>query len=63
MGNPDTCINTIQMYKDSGVDQAMMFFQVGNVPHDKIMNSIRLFGKYVIPHFKEAAKKEAAAVP
>ena len=62
MGNPDTCIETIQMYKDSGVDQAMMFFQVGNVPHEKIMNSIRLFGKHVIPHFKEAAKKEAASV-
>ena len=47
------------MYKESGVDQAMMLFQVGSVPHDKIMNSIRLFGKYVIPHFKSEAKKEA----
>jgi len=25
--------------------------QAGNVPHEKVMNSIRLFGEKVIPHF------------
>ena len=40
------------MYEEAGVDQVLTFMQVGNVPHEKIMNSIRLFGEHVIPHFK-----------
>jgi hypothetical protein len=26
--------------------------QTGNIKHEHVMNSIELFGKYVIPHFK-----------
>ena len=55
IGDPDRCIETIQMYKDAGVDQVLTFMQVGNVPHEKIMKSIRLFGEHVIPHFKRQA--------
>jgi hypothetical protein len=32
--------------------------QFWSIPHEKVMKSIRLFGKHVIPHF---AKKAAAA--
>jgi hypothetical protein len=28
---------------------------MGRVPHEKTMESIRLFGKYVIPHFEKRA--------
>ena len=51
MGSPETVINTIAKYREAGVDQILCFMQMGNLPHSKIMNSIRLFGKYVIPHF------------
>ena len=39
----------------------MPLFQVGPVAHDEIMESLRLFGKYIIPHFQQKAKKAAAA--
>jgi hypothetical protein len=44
-----------------GVDEIMPLFQVGPVTHQEVMNALRLFGKYVIPHFREKAKREQAA--
>lgn len=52
IGSPERCIETVEMYADAGVDQVMTMMQVGTVPHDKICNSIRLFGEQVIPHFR-----------
>ena len=51
MGSPETVIKTLEKYREAGVDQILCFMQMGNLPHSKIMNSIRMFGKYVIPHF------------
>ncbi len=52
MGNPDTVIEVIKGYQDVGVDQILCFMQMGNLPHTKTMDSIKLFGRHVIPHFK-----------
>jgi alkanesulfonate monooxygenase SsuD/methylene tetrahydromethanopterin reductase-like flavin-dependent oxidoreductase (luciferase family) len=57
VGDPDNCIMAIEMYEAAGVDQVMLLFQAGRTPHEGIMNSIRLYGKYVIPHFKEKEKR------
>jgi alkanesulfonate monooxygenase SsuD/methylene tetrahydromethanopterin reductase-like flavin-dependent oxidoreductase (luciferase family) len=61
VGNPDNCIKAIEMYEAAGVDQVLLLFQAARVPHDEIMNSIRLFGKYVIPHFQEKDKRARTA--
>jgi len=61
IGNPDDCIRYIEQYEAIGVDEIMPLFQVGTVTHQEVMNSLRLFGKYVIPHFQEKEKKAAAA--
>ena len=63
MGNPDDCIEYIERYEALGVDEMMPLFQVGPVSHEEVMESLRLYGKYIIPHFAEKAKKEAAAAP
>ena len=44
-----------------GVDEIMPIFQAGYATNEEVMNSIRLFGKYVIPHFREKEKRAAAA--
>ena len=41
-----------------GVDEIMPIFQAGRASHDEVMNSIRLFGQYVIPHFREKEKRQ-----
>jgi len=53
-GNPESCIKTVQMYEDIGVDQVMMIMQTETISHDKVMESMELFGKEVIPAFRKA---------
>jgi len=42
----------------------MPIFQAGPATNAEVMNSLRLFGKYVIPHFraKDRGEKTAEAV-
>ena len=59
IGDPDDCIRYIEQYEAMGVDEIMPLFQVGPVTHQEVLNTLRLFGKYVIPHFKDKARKAA----
>jgi alkanesulfonate monooxygenase SsuD/methylene tetrahydromethanopterin reductase-like flavin-dependent oxidoreductase (luciferase family) len=52
MGDPDSVIKVMKRYADAGVDQVLCFMQMGNMPHARIMDSIKLFGKYIIPYFQ-----------
>ena len=52
MGDPDTCIKVMKQYEAAGVDQVLCFMQMGNLPHSRVMDSIKLFAKYVIPYFR-----------
>ncbi len=52
MGNPDTVIKTLKGYQEAGVDQVMCFVQPGRLEHTRIMDSIKLLGRHVIPYFK-----------
>ena len=61
VGDPDSCIKVIEDFESMGVDEIMPIFQAGRATHEEIMNSIRLFGKYVIPHFKEKEKRTRKA--
>ena len=49
-GSPESCIRSIEKLRDCGVDTLAL--RIDSVPHDKIMKSIEMFGRYVIPHFK-----------
>jgi alkanesulfonate monooxygenase SsuD/methylene tetrahydromethanopterin reductase-like flavin-dependent oxidoreductase (luciferase family) len=51
-GDPEHCIRKIERFQKLGVDQLICFMQAGRIPHQRIMDSIRLMGKYVIPYFK-----------
>ena len=60
VGDPDACIRVIEEFESMGVDEIMPIFQAGYATHEEVMNSIRLFGKYVIPHFREKEKRQQA---
>ena len=51
-GDPNACIATVELYENLGIDQIMPIFQAGRIPHENVMQSLRLFGKHVIPHFR-----------
>jgi alkanesulfonate monooxygenase SsuD/methylene tetrahydromethanopterin reductase-like flavin-dependent oxidoreductase (luciferase family) len=61
VGTPDECIDVIENYERIGADEIMPIFQAGPATDAEVKNSIRLFGKYVIPHFKEKERRAQAA--
>jgi len=50
IGSPESCIRAIERFRDCGIDQLVM--RIDSVPHERIIKSIEMFGRYVIPHFK-----------
>jgi alkanesulfonate monooxygenase SsuD/methylene tetrahydromethanopterin reductase-like flavin-dependent oxidoreductase (luciferase family) len=52
VGDPDTCRRKLKRYQEAGMTQLLAFMQIYRIPHQKVMDSIRLFGKHVIPYFK-----------
>ena len=60
VGTPDECIEVIENYERIGADEIMPIFQAGPATDAEVKNSIRLFGKYVIPHFKEKERRVQA---
>ncbi len=61
IGDPERCIRVIKHWEEVGVDQIMCLMQAGRVPHEKVMESLRLFGEHVIPYFKKRAAAQPAA--
>ena len=57
-GTPQDAIAYIERLEAAGADECLMLMQMGTVPHDAIMETIRHLGETVIPHFRE---KEARA--
>ena len=51
VGNPDEVIRKLETFDKAGVDQVICFKQAGRIPHQKIMNSLKLMAKHVLPHF------------
>ena len=52
MGDPICARETIQRFKNAGVDELIFVIQTGTQPQELIMESIRTLAEDVIPHFK-----------
>ena len=52
VGDPQHCIDKVHQYKEIGVEYLLCLMQNYGVPHEKVMQSIRLWGEKVIPQFK-----------
>ena len=50
-GDPESCIEGVRRHQEIGVDQLLLIMQCDEIPHEKVMRSIELFGKEVIPAF------------
>ena len=51
-GDPDGCIAALKIHEAAGADQILLVVQTDQVPHETVMKSIELLGKYVLPEFK-----------
>ena len=50
-GTPQQCIDSLKLYEQNGVDEVLVLVQNETIPHDVSMQTIRMFGEHVIPHF------------
>jgi alkanesulfonate monooxygenase SsuD/methylene tetrahydromethanopterin reductase-like flavin-dependent oxidoreductase (luciferase family) len=64
IGTPDQVREYLRRYEEAGVDQVIFVLQAGRNRHEHIMESIELFGREVLPEFRdrdEAACRDKAA--
>jgi alkanesulfonate monooxygenase SsuD/methylene tetrahydromethanopterin reductase-like flavin-dependent oxidoreductase (luciferase family) len=57
-GTPEDCIRYVTRLQEAGADEILFMFQMGGIPHEVIMETIRNIGEKVIPHFR--AQRPAA---
>ena len=54
VGTPDEVIRKLEAYEGIGLDRMMCMVQGGpDLPHEKIVQSIKLMGETVVPHFHD----------
>jgi alkanesulfonate monooxygenase SsuD/methylene tetrahydromethanopterin reductase-like flavin-dependent oxidoreductase (luciferase family) len=53
VGDPDRCIEIARRYEAAGCDLLLCLVNPYKIPHEKVMQSIELMGRYVIPEFKD----------
>ncbi len=51
-GDPDSCSQAIKIHEEAGVDQMHFITASETISHEKAMKSIEMFGKHVIPRFR-----------
>jgi alkanesulfonate monooxygenase SsuD/methylene tetrahydromethanopterin reductase-like flavin-dependent oxidoreductase (luciferase family) len=51
VGDPDECIEACKRYEAAGCDLLLCLFNPYKIPHDKVMQSIELIGRHVMPEF------------
>jgi alkanesulfonate monooxygenase SsuD/methylene tetrahydromethanopterin reductase-like flavin-dependent oxidoreductase (luciferase family) len=60
IGTPDFIRDSMKKYEDNHLDLMIFVAQAGNRKHEHIMESIDLFGRQVLPEFKERHEKHQA---
>ena len=53
-GDRDDAISYVAELERSGADEIMCIMQMGGIPHEIAMETIRQYGEYVIPHFADS---------
>jgi len=60
IGDPDDCLRYLEQYAPTGVDEIMPLFQIGPMAHQEVMETLRLFGKHVIPNLSQPDRTTSA---
>jgi alkanesulfonate monooxygenase SsuD/methylene tetrahydromethanopterin reductase-like flavin-dependent oxidoreductase (luciferase family) len=61
LGDADTAIAYVQRLADVGVDNVMCLIQMGTLTQDQQLETIRIWGEKVIPHFRAEEELETAS--
>jgi len=55
IGDEELCRKKMRGFADIGVDRLMCMMQIGALPHERVMASIRRVGERLLPHFASAS--------
>jgi alkanesulfonate monooxygenase SsuD/methylene tetrahydromethanopterin reductase-like flavin-dependent oxidoreductase (luciferase family) len=50
IGDPVAALENVRRFEASGVDELIMVMQMGTIPHDSVMRSLRIFAEKVMAH-------------
>jgi alkanesulfonate monooxygenase SsuD/methylene tetrahydromethanopterin reductase-like flavin-dependent oxidoreductase (luciferase family) len=56
VGDPEDCLRVAKIYESAGIDLLLMLVQVGAIPHEKVMQTIELIGKHVMPKLSASSR-------
>jgi alkanesulfonate monooxygenase SsuD/methylene tetrahydromethanopterin reductase-like flavin-dependent oxidoreductase (luciferase family) len=59
-GDANDAIAYVQELVDTGADEIMCLIQMGTVPHEICMETIKVWGEKIIPYFREQRQRAAA---
>jgi alkanesulfonate monooxygenase SsuD/methylene tetrahydromethanopterin reductase-like flavin-dependent oxidoreductase (luciferase family) len=59
-GTPEDCLRYVRRLEQAGADEILFLFQMGGIPHEAILATIRNVGERVIPAFRRGSQ---AALP
>ena len=59
-GNVEEAASYVQRLVDSGADEILFLFQMGSIPHDVIMETIRNIGTHILPRYAHATAASTA---
>jgi len=51
IGDVKTCKRKIEAFYEAGVDRLLCLVQMGEIPHDQVLETIRVIGKELVPYF------------
>jgi alkanesulfonate monooxygenase SsuD/methylene tetrahydromethanopterin reductase-like flavin-dependent oxidoreductase (luciferase family) len=60
VGTPEACLQKILRYESVGVDELLCYVQFGDLPHDKVMRSLELLAKEVMPKLEDRGHRVQA---
>ena len=56
IGDVDHCIGKMENYAEIGCDRLLCLMQMGSVPQDAVIESMRLTGREIVPHFAQQGR-------
>jgi len=62
-GDPEACIRSARLHQATGVDELQFLMATETVDHQTVMKSIEMFGKHVIPEFRDGNAPKAPDCP
>jgi alkanesulfonate monooxygenase SsuD/methylene tetrahydromethanopterin reductase-like flavin-dependent oxidoreductase (luciferase family) len=61
VGTPADCIRFLEIYEALGIEEVFLLCAIGPATHQEVLNTIRLFGEQIIPHFEAREPRPALA--